>query len=136
MKEGQIIDVIPTASQDGMISLIEQDADKTIVTTYSYPRRGNTDFEIIYRRVEEGEQNLVGKTAFVNASAGLRVRSTPSVDGERIGALDYLTELKVVNIGSGNVMIDGVRGRWVKIIADNIEGWVFDGYLTELLDDR
>jgi len=74
-----------------------------------------------------------GKKMYVNASAGLRVRSLPSTDGERIGALEHLTEVNVVREDASIVTIGDVEGKWVYINTP-LEGWVFSGYLVNSMD--
>jgi hypothetical protein len=73
-------------------------------------------------------QKYLNKTMYVNSSEGLRVRNLPSIDGEKIGLLDFNTEIKIISEDNISVTIDGIEGKWVKIITP-IEGWVFSGYL-------
>ena len=65
---------------------------------------------------------------YVNSPEGLRVRNLPDINGERIGLLDYCTEVSVAEEDNNIVNIDGIEGKWVKI-RHPMEGWVFDGYL-------
>jgi len=67
---------------------------------------------------------------YVNAPAGLCVRSSPGLSSERIGSLDDLAKVFVVKEDEENVIIDGINGRWTFIKSDNIEGWVFGGFLS------
>ena len=71
----------------------------------------------------------LGKTMFVNATSGLRVRNTPSLDGGRVGALDFGAKVLVTKEDDSTVNIDGVDGKWV-YTSTPIAGWVFDGYLS------
>jgi hypothetical protein len=67
---------------------------------------------------------------YVNATPSLRVRNTPSLDGERIASLDYMSEVRVTRQSDSTVTIDGITGKWVYVTAGNIKGWGFDGDLT------
>lgn len=77
---------------------------------------------------------------YVNSREGLNVRKSPSLSGEKIGALKYGEYIGVVEEGE-IVTIDGIKARWAKIIIDrdgndaaedyNNYGWVFGGYLQE-----
>ena len=70
----------------------------------------------------------LNRTMYVNATSGLRVKSTPGAEGEILGALEYLAEVNVIMEANNIVTIDGVEGRWVYIDRP-ITGWIFDGYL-------
>jgi len=74
-------------------------------------------------------QTSLNRAMFVNATAGLRVRDTPGLDGERIGALEFGMEVLVTKEYGNTVDIDGVEGKWV-YLQSPIAGWVFDGYLV------
>lgn len=78
----------------------------------------------------ENTQKDFPKTMYVNAIDGLRVRNSPSSDGERVGLLDYRTEVRITKEDNNTVNIGGVDGKWVYIVFP-IEGWVFDGFLED-----
>ena len=67
---------------------------------------------------------------YVNASAGLRVRSSPDLNAQRIGVLDNLTEVRVMEEDGNSLNIDGIEGKWTLVESGNILGWVFGGYLS------
>ena len=71
-----------------------------------------------------GETNKM----FVNATAGLRVRTAP-VDGDVIGLLNNLQEVTVLEVADNEVVIDGTRGKWTLVESGNLKGWVFGGFL-------
>jgi len=75
-------------------------------------------------------QECISYTMYVNSKTGLQVRSTPDINGERIGAVAFSGEVTVTKEDSNIVEIDGIEGKWVYIVAANIEGWVFSGYLV------
>ena len=74
--------------------------------------------------IKEGLNRIMS----VNAVDGLRVRSTPGLDGERIGFLDLGTKITVTKEERTVVTIGNVEGRWVYTSAP-IAGWVFGGDL-------
>ena len=86
----------------------------------------NIDSEILVQTNIQEDLNLM---MFANALAGLRVRSEPDISSERLGVLDFGTQVIVVEKGNMVVVIDGIEGKWV-YVKSPIEGWVFDGYLT------
>jgi hypothetical protein len=99
----------------------------------------NDNTEIINDNTETGSLEIqinesINKTMYINASGGLRVRSLPSIDGERIGLLNYSTEISITREVNKNLIINGIEGKWVYIKADNIEGWVFSGYLSDRIE--
>jgi hypothetical protein len=59
---------------------------------------------------------------------GLPVSNLPN--GERIGLLDFCTEVLVTDEDKERVIIDGILGNWV-YISSPFEGWVFNGYLAD-----
>jgi hypothetical protein len=71
------------------------------------------------------------KTMYVDSPEGLRVRDTPNLDGNRIALLDDLQEVIILQEDEIDITIDGIIGKWTFIKSENIEGWVFGGYLTE-----
>jgi hypothetical protein len=77
---------------------------------------------------ETNTQKDFPKTMYVNATDGLRVRNSPSSDGERIGLLNNLTEVTITKEDNNTVNIGGTDGKWV-YITEPIEGWIFDGFL-------
>jgi len=70
------------------------------------------------------------RTMFVNAPSGLRVRSSPSLQGDVIGVLSDLLEVAMLAAQEYSVNIDGITDRWTLIEADDIQGWVFGGFLS------
>ena len=69
-------------------------------------------------------------TMHVNAQAGLRVRNRPDLNGDRIGLLYHQSEVSVIMEDGNIVNIDGIYGNWVFVVSDNVEGWVFGGFLA------
>jgi hypothetical protein len=74
------------------------------------------------------------KILYVTAEDGLRIRSIPSIDGERLGALVF-GERIVTYSRTNNTTIDGITAYWYSIDYDNDE-WVFGGYLSEEFPEK
>ena len=77
------------------------------------------------------------KTMYVNAKAGLRMRSEPSVDSIKIGNYSYGEQIQVLERSNTPITIDGITDYWYKTKVDiTFEGksykhsWVFGGFLT------
>jgi hypothetical protein len=67
---------------------------------------------------------------YVNSPEGLRGRKSPDITGEIIAVLNDLTKVKIIKEDDNYINIDEIRGKWVFVSSDNIEGWVFNGYLS------
>ena len=74
---------------------------------------------------------------YVNALEGLRMRSSPSINGERIRLLPHFAVVTLVEEANDFVTIDNIRGKWVRvktsldILSGSEGGWVFNGYLID-----
>ena len=77
---------------------------------------------------------------YVNPICRLKMRAEPNLDALVFGTLDAGTLLKIVDVDGNNwVVIDGIKGKWLKVEAVNDEhfvegsevgsGWVFGGYV-------
>lgn len=66
---------------------------------------------------------------FVAASDGLRMRSTPNLNGEKITTIGNGAKVKVLEEGE-IFEVDGLKSNWYKIEFAGKEGWAFGGYLT------
>lgn len=75
---------------------------------------------------------------YVDSPEGLRIRSSPSLSGKKIGVLFDRMKVKVISIG-GETTIDGIKSNWVEILLpvetlksnSNVCGWIFGGYLAD-----
>lgn len=92
---------------------------------------------------------FIGDTLYVWADGGLVIRDAPGIKSNRIGEIAYgeqlvvqegkyyryeeeeLTIIKKSQDDKGHVFLPvKIQGKWVKIKYKNIEGFVFDGYLS------
>jgi hypothetical protein len=92
--------------------------------------------EIHFEEEISDEIQEIKTSMYVNAPEGLRVRNSPSIDGDRIALLDNLTEVLVIGEDENYVNIDGISGKWTFIEAGNIRGYVFGGYLSTRLAEN
>jgi hypothetical protein len=72
----------------------------------------------------------IKKIMYVNSREGLRVRSEPSIDGDKIKTLLYGERIIIHAKTDNNVTIDEITDCWYSIDYRN-ETWVFGGYLSE-----
>lgn len=74
-----------------------------------------------------------GSTLNVTAESGLKMRSTPSLDGKLIQVIPFGEAVTVVNSNSENEeQIEWIAGNWIEVEYDGISGYVFDGFLNQL----
>ncbi|MCE9598065.1 MAG: SH3 domain-containing protein [Spirochaetia bacterium] len=66
---------------------------------------------------------------FVAASDGLRMRATPTLNGEKITTIGNGAKVKILEEGE-IFEVDGLKSNWYKIEFAGKEGWAFGGYLT------
>jgi hypothetical protein len=81
------------------------------------------------------ESKTVSETIYVNSKEGLRVRSKPDINSEKIFLLNDKQAITVLNKDTKNVTIDGVDGSWYLIQAEEAKGWVFSGYTVSNIND-
>ncbi len=79
-------------------------------------------------------ESQLTQTVYCYGQGGLIIRSSPSLDGERIGKINYLDSLKVsADFANHNkedeMLVDGFKGHWVKVNYQHTEGYVFSGFL-------
>lgn len=70
----------------------------------------------------------------ITSLEGLKVRSTPSLEGKKLGLLEYQETVKCLSIEKEQVTLDGITSSWYKIgsVDSGLEGYVFGGYLKPL----
>lgn len=68
----------------------------------------------------------------IKAKPSLRVRSSPDLQGAKIGSIPNKGKIKVVNVATKLLTVNGHSGRWVLVSYRNTTGYVFSGYLTPI----
>ena len=88
-----------------------------------------------YLKNFESYPTVENKYMYINALEGLRVRSFPDINSERINSLPHLSIVRLIKEDENYIVIDDIRGKWVYVKADfyrnEVAGWVFDGYLMD-----
>ncbi len=99
-------------------------------------------------------QNLIGAnyqkgdSLYVWADSGLKIRSEPSLKGEKMNLIPYGEKVKIIQENlrtiplkvnelklkstNGKVEVFDIEGFWVKVDWNGEEGYVFDGYLSKI----
>ncbi|MDR1388648.1 MAG: SH3 domain-containing protein [Treponema sp.] len=70
------------------------------------------------------------KIMYVTSEEGLRIRSGPSIDNERVGILLFGQRLVTYSRTNYTVTVDGITDYWYSIDYSN-EKWVFGRYISE-----
>lgn len=70
--------------------------------------------------------------ARVIAFSGVKIRTAPQQDAPLVGVVDFGEQLVVIDTVQGTQMIEWVEGNWVKVKFEGREGYVFNGFLTNL----
>lgn len=99
-------------------------ADKTTYSVFDVPVYKNQPAPIAMPKIEDRyavDEKLKGKKAkvFIDYNIPLNVRSYPSTDGKLLGTLPNETEVTIL----------GENGKWYKIEANGMQGWVSGLYL-------
>jgi hypothetical protein len=88
---------------------------------------------IIFGQKISSQTNELPVNMYVTSKEGLNVRSTPSLNGNRIATLIFGQQVGVYEKGP-NETIDGITDYWYRIYFSGISsdyGWVFGGYLSK-----
>lgn len=72
----------------------------------------------------------VGDNLYVLAKSGLNLRDKPSKNGRFLQTVAFGTIARVRQMTDKEYDVDGIPGYWVKVMADDREGYLFDGYLS------
>ncbi len=73
---------------------------------------------------------------YVIANSGLNMRLDANLDSKVIKIIPFGAKVEIKEISRLSLIIDGVKGNWVNVDYLNNKGWVFDAYLTDVLDDK
>lgn len=71
-----------------------------------------------------------GDQLYVLAKSGLNLRDKPSKNGRFLQIIPFGSTTLVRQITNKEYQVEGISGYWVKVIADDREGYLFDGYLS------
>ena len=91
--------------------------------------------EIIIPNYDTVLTNSILRTMYVSAKNGLRIRDRPGLQGNIIGVLEYKNQVTIYERGNEQFEIDGLSNYWYLIQRNDVNGWVFGGYLYDTLED-
>lgn len=77
----------------------------------------------------------INNTLYVNAVKGLNLRMEPKPNGKILAIIPNGEKVLVVEVKNKKVTINNISGSWVKIKWKNLNGWVFNGFLTTTEND-
>ncbi len=66
---------------------------------------------------------------WINSPEGLRLRSSPNLDSQKISLIEDRKEINVFEIGPLDE-IDGILSFWLRVEYNSIKGWIFGGYAS------
>jgi hypothetical protein len=69
---------------------------------------------------------------YVISENGLNVRAEPNIKSNKVGVLRLGSKVKVEKNINSEELINGKRGKWVKIYFEEIEGYIFDSYISKI----
>ena len=81
--------------------------------------------------VKESKQTQI---LFVSAQSGLYLRSKPNNYSQKLALIPFQTKLEILSETPDFVQIDEFYSNWKKVSYENLEGYVFGGYLVENLE--
>jgi|GEM_PF-6376355 len=73
----------------------------------------------------------VNKYARVKAEAGLRMRKSPDLKGEKMHTLSNNSVVEILDERSKELVISGKKGKWTKVKSCAMTGWVFGGFVEK-----
>ncbi len=77
----------------------------------------------------------INNTLYVNASKGLNLRMEPKPNGKVLTIIPNGEKVLVVEVKNEKITINNISGSWVKIKWNNLNGWVFNGFLSTTEND-
>jgi hypothetical protein len=90
-----------------------------------------TEMEVLK---ENTEIDLSGTEAYyVLAASGLRMRTGPSLKSEKMDVVEYSEKIQVImDDAIQPIVVNGIKGRMLKVIYKNKTGYMFEGYLSSI----
>jgi len=71
-------------------------------------------------------------TKYVYAYSGLKLRSQPNLEGQILKVIPYGHKVTILETVEKTDRIEWMTGQWVKVSHDNMEGYLFEGFISEL----
>lgn len=79
---------------------------------------------------KNNDSNNKNNIGYINAPSGLRMRNTPSLEGDLVAKIPFNEEVEIISEDNNEIVIGGKTGKWVRVVWRNKSGWVFDAYLN------
>ena len=83
---------------------------------------------------ETVDSQKISSFMYVMAGDGLNLRAEPTTQSKVIRALPFLTKVKIIEKNDSFITIGGISSQWHKVSISNDIGWVFGGYLSNIID--
>ncbi len=83
---------------------------------------------------EMSNENIDGKAKvfrYIVPQSGLRLRKEPTLTAKRLALIPCGAQVVFVEEKGEEKVIDGAKGKWTKIIYNNISGWAFGAFLSD-----
>ncbi len=71
-------------------------------------------------------------TKYVYAFSGLKLRAQPKSDGQVLKVIPYGDKVIILEESENSATIEWLSGKWVKVIHEGEEGYLFEGFISEL----
>lgn len=86
---------------------------------------------VLFDSISLGAQENIkdDRNVYVFASKGLNLRAQPDQNAEILRTIPYAKKLKIKEIDSKIISIDQKIGQWTHVSDEEMDGWVFGGYL-------
>jgi hypothetical protein len=94
----------------------------------------NDDIEIIIEN-SQNEASNIQKVMFVNSKEGLRIRDKPDISGNILDVLNHKNSVYIDEKSETKTIIDNIEEYWYLVSIDNLQGWVFGGYLKNSIEE-
>lgn len=93
-------------------------------------------FLIFYILACVNEESSTSKTPsaesrWVIAQPGLNIREKPDINSSKTGSIPFKQEVQLLEEIGETQTLQGVSGKWSKILWKGMEGWVFGGFLAD-----
>lgn len=72
--------------------------------------------------------------AYVTTKSGVILRDSPSTSGNKIVVLSRNTRIEILDESKNIDKIENISSKWYKVRYYQIEGWVFGGFITNLIN--
>lgn len=79
------------------------------------------------------EKRLLNEARWVKANPSLRVRDSAGTEGTKLGLIPYGEKVTLIEESGEEQTIFGTTGKWSRVKWNELDGWVFGGFLSKEL---